>query len=318
MKTMLVLALVTSATPALAQSMDHARHHPGVSQPAPTPKPDTSAKTESMPGMDMSAPASSPDQPQGQQPTGTDQPPGSAEAPPVAHDQPADRYWNAADMAVARDAAMHPPAATYAKLLVDLAEHQFRDGKDGYRWEGEAWFGDLNRFILKSKGEGVSAGRVDQAEVQALYSKALDPWWNLQLGARQDLRPRPMRTWATLGIEGRAPYQFDVQVAAFLSDKGQLTGRLEGAYDQRITQRLILQPRVEFDFSAQDMPDQRISAGLSSAELGLRLRYEIRREFAPYVGFNWKWAAGRTADYARADGEGFNERSIVAGVRLWL
>lgn len=135
---------------------------------------------------------------------------------------------------------------------------------------------------------------------------------------RQDIRPRPARTWATLGIEGRAPYQFDVQAAAFLSDKGQLAGRLEGTYDQRITQRLIVQPRAELDLAAQDMPDQRIGSGLSTTELGLRLRYEIRREFAPYVGVSWTWATGRTADYARADGKDTSERSIVAGVRFWF
>jgi copper resistance protein B len=221
-------------------------------------------------------------------------------------------------MAKAEATAMRPPLETYAKLLVDLAEHQFREGNDGYRWEGEAWIGDLNRLVIKSKGEGSSGEGVDQAEVQALYAKALDPWWNLQLGVRQDVRPEPARTWATFGIEGRAPYQFELQAAAFLSDKGQLTGRIEGAYDQRITQLLILQPRVEFDLSAQDMPDQRIGTGLSSAELGLRLRYEVRREFAPYVGLNWTWSTGKTADYARADGKDASEASVVVGIRFWL
>jgi copper resistance protein B len=221
-------------------------------------------------------------------------------------------------MATAEAAAMQPPASSYARLTFDLAEYQFRDGKDGYRWEGEAWFGALDRLVIKSKGEGTLREGLDQAELQALYAKALDPWWDLQVGVRQDIRPRPARTWATLGLEGRAPYQFDVQAAAFLSDKGQLTGRIEGAYDQRITQRLILQPRSELDLSAQDMPDQRIGAGLSTAELGLRLRYEIRREFAPYVGVNWTWAAGKTADYARADGKGTTERSMVAGIRFWF
>jgi copper resistance protein B len=140
----------------------------------------------------------------------------------------------------------------------------------------------------------------------------------VQIGLRQDIRPRPARTWATLSIEGRAPYQFEVQAAAFLSDKGQLAGRVEAAYGQRITQRLTLQPRVEFDLSAQDMPDQRIGAGLSTAELGLRLRFEVRREFAPYVGVNWTWDVGKTADYARADGKDTSERSVVAGIRFWF
>jgi copper resistance protein B len=321
MRIVLIPALLSSASPALAQSMDHTMHRPADPEATPTPEPSAPAKSadgmQSMPGMDMSTPAPA-SEPQAAEPIGTDQTPGSAEPPPIAHDRPADSYWNPSDMATAEAAAMHPPAARYAKLVVDLAEHQFRDGKDGYRWEGEAWLGDLNRFVIKSKGEGTSGGGLDKAEVQALYSKALDPWWNVQVGFRQDIRPRPARTWATLGIEGRAPYQFEVQAAAFLSDKGQLAARLESAYDQRITQRLIVQPRVEFDLSAQDMPDQRIGSGLSSAELGLRLRYEIRREFAPYVGINWTWAAGRTADYARADGKDTTERSVVAGIRFWF
>lgn len=289
MRVFAAIALASAPMPAFAQAMDHEMHH---ASPAHGTAVDDMA--------------------------GTDQPVGSAEPPPVAHDRPGDRYWDPAAMAAAEHAEMHPAAPGYAKLLFDLAEHQFRKGRDGYRWEGEAWFGDLDRFVIKSKGEGTSGGSLDQAEVQALYAKALDPWWNFQIGVRQDIRPRPTRTWATVGMEGRAPYLFEVQAAAFLSDKGQLAGRVEGAYDQRITQRLILQPRVEFDLSAQDMPDQRIGAGLASAEVGLRLRYEIRREFAPYVGINWTWATGKTADYARANGEDTRERGVVAGVRFWF
>ena len=316
MKRVLVLALLTSATPALAQSMDHSMHHPAAPAPASVPAPPT-ADDQSMPGMDMSKQMPA-DAAQPSEPTGTDQAPGSAEAPPIARDSPASRYWDPQELAASAMAAMHPPAASYGKLTFDLAEYQFRNGKDGYRWEAEAWVGDLNRFVIKSKGEGTFGQGLDRAEVQALYAKALDPWWNLQLGVRQDIRPRPARTWATVGAEGRSPYQFDVQAAAFLSDKGQLTGRIEGAYDQRITQALILQPRVELNLAAQDMPDQRIGVGLSTAELGLRLRYEIRREFAPYVGVNWTWATGQTADYARLDGKDTTERSVVAGIRFWF
>lgn len=301
MKTALI-ALLASATPAVAQSMDHSMDH-------------SMHHGHAMEGMDMQMPSA---EPQEGMLTGTDQPPGNAAPPPVTHDRAGDLYWNPGEMASAEARAMQPPIASYGKLTFDLAERQFREGNDGYRWEAEAWFGDLNRFVVKSKGEATSGEGLDHAEVQALYAKALDPWWNLQLGVRQDIRPRPARTWASFGIEGRAPYQFDVQAAVFLSDKGQLTGRIEGAYDQRITQQLIVQPRVEFDLAAQDMPEERIGSGLSTAELGLRLRYEIVREFAPYVGVNWAWAAGRTADYVRAEGRDPTERSVVAGIRFWL
>lgn len=297
---LLPMSLLGLSSPALAQANDpHAGHD--------------------MHGMDMAQPQSPPHD---TEPTGTDQSPGSAEAPATTHDRLADRYWDPTEMAAAERIAMRAPVTTYYQVIFDLAEYQIRDDKDGYRWEGEAWLGDADRFMIKSEGEGTFGEGVEHAEVQALYSKALDPWWNLQAGIRQDIRPTPARTsartWATVGLEGRARYQFEAGAAAFLSDKGHLTGRLEGSYDQRITQRLVLQPRVEMNLSAQDMPDQRIGSGLSSTELGLRLRYEIRREFAPYLGVSWTWLSGKTADYTRADGHDASEGSLVAGVRVWF
>lgn len=245
--------------------------------------------------------------------------PATAVPPPLAHDRAADRYFGAASMAAAEAAMMTGHgSASYAKLTFDLAEYQFRNGQDGYRWEAEGWIGDLDRLVVKSKGEGFFEGGLDHGEVQALYAKALDPWWNLQAGVRQDLAPGPVRTHATIGVEGRMPYQLEVQAAAFLSHKGEVTGRVEGSYDQRVTQRLILQPRAELDFSAQAIPDYHLGAGLTSAELGLRLRYEIRREFAPYVGVSWTWLAGDTADMACAEGKSGTERSVVVGLRTWF
>lgn len=293
--------LLAPASPAFAQATDpHAGHH--------------------MHGMKLPAPPAEPAAPPPQEgkPTGTDQAPGSAEPPPVVHDNPAARYWDPAAMAAATEAEMHPPAPVYTKLIVDAAELRFREGQDGYRWEGEFWAGNLDRFVIKTRGEGTRGQGLESGEVQALYAKALDPWWNLQVGVRQDIGPNPRRTWATVGLDGRARYQFDVQAALFLSDKGQLAARLEGSYDLRITQRLVFQPRAELELAAQDMPTERIGAGLSTAELDLRLRYDVRREFSPYIGVNWTWAAGKTADYARADGRSTAERSVIAGIRFWF
>ncbi len=290
---------------------------------------------QSMPGMDMSRHAghetpaqNDAGQAQDQQaageqaadePVGTDLAPGSAPPPPIAHDRPADRYYDPATMAVAEMAMVGAHSSPgYSQVLFNLAEYQVRQGKDGYRWDAEGWFGDLNRLVIKSQGEGSFSEAIDSAEVQALYSRALDPWWNLQLGLRHDFQPSPSRTYASVGIEGLAPYHFHTLGAAFLSGKGDLIARLEGSYDQRITQRLIFQPRLELNLSAQDMPEQRIGAGLSDAELGLRLRYEVAREFAPYVGVSWKWASGKTADYARIDGKDTSERSLVFGIRTWF
>ena len=118
---------------------------------------------------------------------------------------------------------------TVYQILFNLAEYQARKGGDGYRWDGEAWIGgDINRFTLKSEGEGTFGKPLEQAEVQALYSRALDPYWNLQAGVRYDFKPNPSRTYATVGIEGLAPGFFEVEGALFLSDKGDVLGRAEG------------------------------------------------------------------------------------------
>ena len=208
---------------------------------------------------------------------------------------------------------------SFHQLMFNLAEYQARKGSDGYRWDGEAWFGgDIGRLVLKTEGEATARDGVESAEVQALYSRAVGPYFNLQAGLRHDIQPGPARTYATVGVEGLAPYWFEVEGALFLSDRGDLLGRVEGYYDQRITQRLILQPRVELNLAAQDVPANRIGAGLSNAELGLRLRYEIAREFAPYVGISYDRKLGRTARFARAAGEDASETGLVLGVRFWF
>jgi copper resistance protein B len=135
---------------------------------------------------------------------------------------------------------------------------------------------------------------------------------------RYDIRPEPRRGHVVLGIQGLAPYSFEIDAAAFLSDEGDLTARIEAEYDQRITQRLILQPRVEASFAAQDIPEIGIGAGLSAFEAGLRLRYEFVPEFAPYIGVEWQQRLGDTADYARASGENPSRIVFLAGWKLWF
>ncbi|MEO7681408.1 MAG: copper resistance protein B, partial [Sphingomonas sp.] len=207
----------------------------------------------------------------------------------------------------------------FSKVMFNLAEYQIRDGKDGYRWDGEAWFGgDINRLTIKSEGEGTFREGVDSAEIQALYSRAVGPYFNLQAGVRHHFQPSPTRTYATIGFEGLAPYLFEVEGAAFVSEKGDVLWRLEGYSDQRITPKLILQPRIELNLSAQDVPENRLGAGLTNAELGLRLRYEVVREFGPYIGVSYDAKTGRTADYARAAGKGATSTSFVAGVHFWF
>ncbi|WP_419722964.1 copper resistance protein B [Sphingobium aquiterrae] len=270
-----------------------------------------------MPGMAHPAPPA-PQEPAG--PLGTDLGPGNAAPPPIAQDRPADRYFDPAAMADAQAMLLGEHGGmTFYRLLFNLAEYQARKGGDGYRWDADAWIGgDIDRLALKSEGEGGFGGAMDHAEVQALWSRALDPYWNLQAGVRQDFGTGPDRTYATVGVEGLAPYWFDLGAAAFLSTKGDVLGRISGHVDQRITQSIVLQPRVEANFAVQDVPENRIGAGLSSLETGLRLRYEVVREFAPYVGISWERRFGHSADMARAAGDSPETTSLVAGVRFWF
>ena len=293
----LAVALLAVAPPAQAQMMDHGAHQTPQSQTPPAADPHAG---HAMGGTDSAVPKGTP--------------------PPVPTDHAADALHDPAVMARARAAMTREHGGmTYSQLMIDRLEYRALDGRDGYHWEGEGWIGgDINRLAIKSEGEGDSGGGLESAEVQALYSRAIDPWWNIVGGVRQDFRPQPERTYATIGIEGLAPYWFEVEGQIFLSHKGDAHLRLEGSYDQRITQRLILQPAVEVNLAAQDVPEIGVGSGLSDIELGLRLRYEIAREFAPYVGVNWERKFGDTARYARADGERASATSLVMGIRFWF
>ncbi|MGH8722647.1 MAG: copper resistance protein B, partial [Burkholderiales bacterium] len=182
-------------------------------------------------------------------PAGTEPPP----TPPTEH--AADRLFSRAEMDAAREQLRREHGGSRAAmLLLNLAEYQVRSQRDGYRWDGEGWFGgDIHRLVVKSEGEGAAGGDVDDAELQLVYSRAVSPYFDLQAGVRYDFEPNPSRTYGTIGFEGLAPYWFEVEGTLFLSERADLLARLEGYYDQPITQRLILQPRVEFNFAAQDV-----------------------------------------------------------------
>ena len=200
----------------------------------------------------------------------------------------------------------------------DRVEYRAREGADGYLWDIQGYYGgDINKFWFKSEGEGSFGEPIEGAEVQALWSRAIAPFFDFQAGVRQDLTG-PERTHAVIGIQGIAPYKFEVDAAAFISNKGDVTARIEGELDQRITQRLILQPRAEIALSAQDIPELGVGAGLDRIEAGLRLRYEFAREFAPYIGVSQEWRIGDSADYARAAGEDPSVTNYVVGVRFWF
>lgn len=251
---------------------------------------------------------------------GTSLPAGNAPPPPVPTDHAGDAVYGTPAMEMGRHhlKEFHGDQKFFQALL-NVFEAQLRNGRDGYEWDGEAWYGgDINRLWLKSEGEGAFGHPVEKAEVQALYSRAIGPYFNVQGGVRYDFKPNPSRVYATVGFEGLAPSFFDVEGALFLSNKGELMARLEGYYDQRITQRLILQPRAELNFAAQSSREIGVGKGLSDAELGLRLRYDIRREFAPYIGVQYRRAFGDTRRFLRAEGEDAAGWSVVSGIRMWF
>lgn len=254
-------------------------------------------------------------------PTGTNLAPGNAPAPAVRSDHLADAIWGAAAMARSRanDLRREHGGMTYYQVLLNIAEYQVRKGRDGYRWDGEAWIGgDIDRLTIKSEGRGDVARSLGEGEIQALYSRAIGPYWNLQAGVRHDFRPTPSRTYATLGVEGLAPYWFEVEGALFLSEKGDVLARAEGWYDQRVSQFVVLQPRIEANLSAQDVPATGTGAGLSEIEAGLRLRYDRSRRLGPYVGISWERQLGQTARYTRARGGETGGVALVMGVRAWF
>ncbi|WP_420145885.1 copper resistance protein B [Sphingobium sp.] len=242
--------------------------------------------------------------------------PGEAPPPPVPTDFPAVRFFAPDRMAAARAAMMKEMRFNTFALQVDQLE--FRTGEEGggFGWEGQAWYGgDVDRIVLASEGEGTLGERAERIELNAYWRHALDPWFNLQLGMRQDFRPDPQRTYALVGVEGLAPYWFELQGQLLVSNKGDVHARGKAGYTQRITQSLMIEPEVEVDFAFQDVPALNVSAGFERLEMGARFRYERNRSLAPYVGINWEYKLGGTAALARAAGEGVSDVSAVFGVR---
>ncbi|MGY2176767.1 copper resistance protein B [Pseudomonas azotoformans] len=203
-------------------------------------------------------------------------------------------------------------------LLINQLEWQGGEGDGALNWDIKGWVGgDIDRLWLRSEGER-SAGRTESAEVQALWGHAISPWWDLVGGVRQDFKPGDGQTWAAFGAQGMALYNFEAEATLFVGEAGRTAARLEGDYDILLTNRLILQPTAELNFYGRNDPQRGVGSGLSDSELGLRLRYEVRREFAPYVGVTWNRSYGQTAQYARDEGEDTRQLRWAVGVRLWF
>ena len=208
--------------------------------------------------------------------------------------------------------------APIGMVLLDRLEWRGGAGADAGAWDGYAWYGgDYNKLWCKTEGER-TRGRTEDARAELLWDRIVTRWWSLQLGARQDFGAGPPRRWAAIGVQGLAPQWFDIEAAIYAGDGGRTAARFQAQYELLFTQRLILQPRLEANLYGKGDPQRGLGPGLSDLELGLRLRYEIWREFAPYIGLDWRRAFGATADFRRTDGENVGDARIVAGVRVWF
>ncbi|HOO81738.1 MAG TPA: copper resistance protein B [Alphaproteobacteria bacterium] len=183
------------------------------------------------------------------------------------------------------------------------------------RFDIDGWYGtDENKLWLRSEVEN-SDGVTEKAEFQALYSRNVATFWDLQAGLRHDTQPTST-TYAVFGVEGLAPYFFETEAHLFVSDEGDVTARLREENDFLVTQRLILQPYAEVNLSAQDVEDQEIGAGLTDGEIGLQTRYEFTRKFAPYIDVRYERKFGETSSIAKSNGE--DNDNFIAGVGLRL
>lgn len=264
--------------PAFAQ---HEHHHP---QPAPAPKPK----------------------------------PSPAPVPPLPQPTAAERaaaFPDLGDMDMREHMVEDPLIAT---LSVDRLEWQDADAGSTLGWGLRGWIGkSTGRLWLRSEGKRRDA-ITEHADVELLWGQPAGPWWDVMAGVRHDLGAGPSRDWLALGVQGLAPYKFELEATAYVGRSGRTALRVEAGYDLLLTNRLILQPLVEVNLHGRQDTERGIGAGLSTAEAGVRLRYEVTRQFAPYIGVVHERAFGNTAGLRRADGNPAGDTRLVAGIRVWF
>lgn len=278
-------------------SMDHGSM-PDMNPGAPEPQPATPPAMghSSMPGMDHGAPAAAP----------VGSLPSSDGAGPRGYDS-----YGIHPHMMDNDAS--------SRLLFDkFGGSRNRDGQNALEWDGRFWWGTAtDRLVVKSEGERESGGG-SGAKVEAFWSHAIAPFWDLQVGARRDFGTSPKRNWAALGVEGVLPYNIEFETTAYAGPSGRTALAMKAEYDLLLTQRLIFTPEIEASAYGRNDPERGVGSGLSSGSLSLRLRYEVTRQFAPYVGVSFARKFGRTADYASAAGQGRSQAAVLAGVRFWF
>lgn len=211
----------------------------------------------------------------------------------------------------------------FGKLIIDQLEYRNNDTNDTLRWDIQGWRGtDYKKFWFKFEGEDETSTSSGELELQTLYSQSVAPFWDFQIGARYDQEygsgSTNDRLFAVIGFQGLAPYWFELEPALFVSEDGDISARVVSTYDLLFSQRLILQPRFEINVAGSEAQDFGIGKGINDIQLSLRLRYEIRREIAPYAGLSWTKQFADTKDLTRAAGGDTNNLAFVAGIRLWF
>lgn len=286
---------------------------PAAAQPPAASAPDPHAG-HVMPAPDGQPPDASHEhhhEPQGEPTASSEQPPASV--------RPLSDEDRAAAFPVIHGDHQHTVHGQSINTMVLFEQLEWRNAKnDTLAWDSKGWIGrDLDKFWVRSEGDAEDGG-VQEAQLHALYGRAIARWWELVAGVRQDWRPGAPQTWVAFGIQGIAPQFFDVELSGYVGGGGRTHVRLETSYDLLLTQRLVLQPLLEFEIAGKADPRREVGQGLTVGEISMRLRYEVKREFAPYVGLLWRRTFFGTADLARRGGREIGGGAVTVGGRFWF
>jgi copper resistance protein B len=246
--------------------------------------------------------------------------PGDHVHPPVTTDLPPfiPRLTDADRQAAFPDLGGHP-VSNPIRSFVLVERLEFQSSKEGgdAGVNALAWIGrERNRLWLRAEGSS-DGGRTDEAQAHVLWGRQFARWWDLVAGIRQDFQPGDAQTWAAVGVQGLSPYWFEIELTGYAGAEGRTQARIDLDYELRLTNRWILQPRIDVSLAGKSDPERQLDAGLTMTDIGLRLRYELRRELAPYLGVMWRRKWQGTADLAEEAGESTGGPRVVAGLRAW-
>jgi copper resistance protein B len=202
--------------------------------------------------------------------------------------------------------------------LEKLEAARTNHGEHFQDWDGRIWAGyNLNKLWLRTEGT-ITKGKTEEGNAELLWGHAISPFWDSMLGFSRDLASGPSRNWLALGVQGVAPYEFETEATLYLGPSGRTAFRFKTSQEWLFTQRLILTPELEMNFYGKNDPSHNLGSGLSDGAISLRLRYEVSRKFAPYVGVKSQRTFGKTASMAEAEGASVSQQSLVAGIKVWF